>query len=157
MTSPTVLTPSLSPVAALVDWLRAAGVRFETVHHPVVFTAQELAAVLGISGRHVAKVLVLQRATELHLAVLPAHRRWVATSLPGWSLAPEPVIRERLPGLAPGAVPPFGRWLNLPLIADVEVPESGPFACAAGTTTDALVLDAADWHRVEHPPRLALG
>lgn len=138
-------------MTALIDWLRARGVRVESVHHPVVYTAQELASVLGISGRQVAKVLVLQRGRDLQLAVLPAHCRWAPESLPGWSLALEPVIRERLPDIAPGAVPPFGRWLNLPLVADVHMPSSGPLACAAGTPTDALVLDAADWHRVENP------
>ena len=50
-------------------------VPFETVVHPPSFTAQKLARRLHISGRHVAKSVLLASEMTYYLAVLPAALR----------------------------------------------------------------------------------
>ena len=63
-------------------------------------------------------------------------------------------LRERT-GLVSGDVPPFGEpILPFQLYADESVFENERIAFNAGSLTDSIVMQVADWERVARPTRL---
>src|SRR5205814_8618427 len=73
------VAPHVRPPAEVAmrvpQFLNDQRVCFETVLHPPSYTAQKLAKHLHISGRQVAKSVLLASETAYYLAVLPAARR----------------------------------------------------------------------------------
>jgi Ala-tRNA(Pro) deacylase len=56
----------------LREMLTRAGASFEVITHPEVYTAQERAAACRITGRRLAKVVVVRDGDWFGLAVIPA-------------------------------------------------------------------------------------
>ncbi len=61
--------------ARLMEFLNQSKVRYEVLHHPEAFTAQELAAIEHVKGRSHAKVVMIKAGGEVLMAVLPADLR----------------------------------------------------------------------------------
>jgi len=141
----------MKPPAALLDFLTRHGVAYRLIHHPVVYTAQELAAVLGIKGRQLAKVVALTDGAAFQLAVLPGDHRIDFARLPGWQLAPESALRAAFPDCEPGTMPPLGALYNVPMRVDRRLAENDRIAFQAGTHSDALTMTWADYQRVAQP------
>ena len=60
---------------ALETYLRESGVAYALQHHPVAYTAQEVAEAEHVSGNRVAKVVMVMRDGDPAMLVLPASRR----------------------------------------------------------------------------------
>jgi prolyl-tRNA editing enzyme YbaK/EbsC (Cys-tRNA(Pro) deacylase) len=64
-------------------------------------------------------------------------------------------LKERT-GLLSGDVPPFGEpILPFPLYADESVFANDRIAFNAGSLTDSIIMQVADWERVAKPQRFA--
>ncbi len=131
---------------ALVELLDRHQASYRLRHHPRSEFAQETAAILGVSGKQVAKaVLGVDPSDRPVLAVIPADRRvdWDRLSTVVGS-AVKLASRDRtgqLTGLAaPGGLPPFGILFGCPTVVDPALGRHDTIACAAGTLTDSLVL-----------------
>jgi len=59
----------------ITDYLQSQNVQFETRQHPPAYTAQEVAAEEHVSGRTLAKAVVIRADDNYALCVLPAHRK----------------------------------------------------------------------------------
>src|SRR6266404_5337339 len=59
----------------LIDFLNQSKVRYEILHHPEAFTAQELAAIEHVKGKQHAKVVMVKSDGAQLMAVLPADHR----------------------------------------------------------------------------------
>jgi prolyl-tRNA editing enzyme YbaK/EbsC (Cys-tRNA(Pro) deacylase) len=102
----------------LKTFLDANQVAYTWLTHPVTYTAQAAAASLHVSGKEVAKTVVLRAGEETLLAVLPASHhvdlekigRLVGKSL---RLASEQEFRELFPDCELGVMPPFGSLYNV--------------------------------------------
>ena len=57
--------------AKLVEFLNQSKVRYQLIHHPEAFTAQELAAIEHVKGKNHAKVVMVKADGEKFMAVLP--------------------------------------------------------------------------------------
>jgi Ala-tRNA(Pro) deacylase len=94
-------------------FLREQHIAFETLLHAPAFTAQRRAKYLHVSGRQVAKNVLLAGPAGYVLAVLPAPRSIDAETLAGElggpvRLAADPEIADVFPDCEWGVVPPFG-------------------------------------------------
>jgi len=140
----------------LISYLNDRKIGYEILHHPEAFTAQTIAAVEHIKGRHHAKVVMVKSGNEHLMTVLSADCRIdlekleKATGNPV-ALESEPEFKELFPDCAPGTMPPFGHLYGLPTYVDRALAKEDFIVFEAGTHTDAIRLRYGDWARVANP------
>jgi Ala-tRNA(Pro) deacylase len=137
--------------ARLINFLEAQGVAYEVRHHPIAYTAQELAAIEGVKGREHAKVVVVKLAGQLALAVLPSDCRVDLARLGAAALATEAEFREVFPDCATGTMPPFGHLWGVATYVDRRLAENARIVFEAGTHSDAISMSYADYARLARP------
>lgn len=109
----------------LSELLRQRGAACEVVPHRETFTSQEVAQASHLSGRSVAKVVVLRDETrDFLMAVLPASEHVEIEALrritgrDQLEIAGEEDLRRLFPDCELGAMPPFGNLYGLPMYVD---------------------------------------
>ena len=140
----------------LIDFLNQSKVRYEVLHHPEAFTAQELAAIEHVKGRSHAKVVMIKVDGVESMAVLPADHRVDLEKLSKVTgkrpaLATETEFKTLFPDCAVGTMPPFGRLYGLPTYVDASLTEAGQIVFEAGTHSDAIKMSYADYARLAEP------
>jgi Ala-tRNA(Pro) deacylase len=129
---------------------------YSVMTHTTAYTAQGAAATMQISGKELAKTVVLWAGEEMILAVLPApnHVRLdqlgaeVGKSL---RLATEQEFSSLFPDCELGAMPPFGSLYNLPAYVDESLAADEAIVFNAGTHRDAIRMRYDDFVRVAKP------
>lgn len=150
------------PVQKLKDFLDSHGVRYLSIVHSPAFTAQEIAASAHVSGRELAKVVVVKVDDRLALAVCPASERvdlerlGRALGTRRVSLATEGEFLEFFSGCELGAMPPFGHLYGLETFASRTLGTHDEIAFNAGTHTELVRLAYRDFARLENPTVLDL-
>lgn len=138
------------------QYLRDNGVRFEVQHHPTAFTAQEVAASEHISGKRVAKVVIVVADGKLVMLALPAALRVdldkCAQALGAHEvrLAEESEFADRFGDCDVGAMPPFGGLYGLPLYMDRALANE-LIIVQAGTHSHTASMQFADYERLAKP------
>jgi len=140
----------------LVEFLREQVVPYRVLHHPLAYTAQELSAIEGVSGRQHAKVVILTTGQRLVMAVLPADRRLDLARLEKIVgqpvvLASEVEMKERFPDCAVGTMPPFGQLYGVATYLDRSLAGVERIVFEAGTHSDAVKIRYADYERLAKP------
>jgi Ala-tRNA(Pro) deacylase len=139
------------------------GIRFESQHHPMAFTAQKVAASEHIPGRTLAKVVMVFAGEELTMLVLPADCRvdLEATSMAMGGrtvrLAREEEFADAFPDCEPGTMPPFGTLYGIPVYIDQALAQNEWFVFQAGTHTDTMSIAYSDYARLVRPSVARLG
>src|SRR5690242_6428109 len=93
--------------------LRQAGISFTVLRHAPVYTSEEAAVVRGTPLSSGAKALIVKAGEGFVLLVLPADRKLdnrkarAGLGVKAFRFASREEV-ERLTGLQPGAIPPFG-------------------------------------------------
>lgn len=151
----------MNPInAALHDLLREAAVVYRTVQHEPTPTSADSARARGEELKVGGKALVIKTGDEFRLFVLSA-----ACSLDSGALKRHFGVKktrfadagelEKLTGLVPGAVPPFGRpILPLDLFVDPSILANERIAFNAGLLTESIIMQVADYVRVAKPEML---
>lgn len=140
----------------LEAYLRDNQVAFQVQHHPLAYTAQEVAAAEHVPGK-LAKVVMAYADDRLVMLALPAPYKVdltnAATSLVAGRvrLATEEEFAGALPNCEVGAIPPFGPLYDLPVYVDQTLVEDDTIVVQAGTHTDTLSLKYADFQRLVQP------
>ena len=139
--------------ARLIDFLNRSKVRYEVLHHPEAFTAQELAAIEHVKGRSHAKVVMVKAEGEVLMAVLPADHRVDLEKLDKatgrkTALATEAEFKALFPDCAVGTMPPFGELYGVPAYLDTSLTDAERIVFEAGTHSDAIRMRYADYARV---------
>jgi Ala-tRNA(Pro) deacylase len=137
----------------LIDFLNRSKVRYEVLHHPEAFTAQELAAIEHVKGRSHAKVVMVKAEGEVLMAVLPADHRVDLEKLDKatgrkTALATEAEFKALFPDCAVGTMPPFGELYGVPAYLDTSLTDAERIVFEAGTHSDAIRMRYADYARV---------
>jgi Ala-tRNA(Pro) deacylase len=149
----------------LSEALVREGVRFELIRHPTAYTAQARAAACHISGRTLAKAVVVRDPADewFGLAVLPAASSLDVMALrertgrPGLRLATETEFSRLFPDCAVGAIPPFGRlYGGLDVFVDSSLAGSAELICPAGSHDEELRMPMTDYLRIERPTVVGL-
>jgi Ala-tRNA(Pro) deacylase len=140
----------------LIEFLDKNKVRYQILHHPEAFTAQELAAIEHVKGKNHAKVVMLKADDGMLMAVLPADHRVDLEKLNKTTgkravLATEADFKPLFPDCAVGSMPPFGNLYNVATYVDKSLTEDDYIVFEAGTHTDAIRMSYVDYERLANP------
>ena len=141
----------------LRDYLYRNGVPYEVISHRQAFTAQEVAQAEHISGKELAKVVMLRSGKHFFMVVLPAPFRVdldkakVALQSPDMVLATEEDFAGLFPQCEPGAMPPFGNLYDLPVYVDESLTKDESIDFPAGNHTQTVRMKYADFTRTVQP------
>jgi len=138
-------------------YLRENKVPFQVIHHPLAYTAQEVAAAEHVPGKMLAKVVMVFADGKLVMLALPAPHRVdlnkaaAALGAKEVRLAHEEEFVAAFPDCEVGAMPPFGNLYDLPVYMDKALAEDDTIIFQAGTHTDTVSLKYADFERLVKP------
>jgi Ala-tRNA(Pro) deacylase len=138
-------------------FMREKNVAFEVLTHPDAYTMQEVAAALHVSGRQVAKVVMVKADGEAVMLVVPAPFRLNLDKVKAMlgvkkvSLARESEFTALFPDCLPGAMPPFGHLYGLPVYVEEALAEQKDIVFRVGTHRHTIKLAYADYARLAAP------
>ncbi|MGI8991027.1 MAG: YbaK/EbsC family protein [Bryobacteraceae bacterium] len=133
------------------------GIEHREVHHAPTFTSEESAAARGEDLSTGGKALLLKVGEEFRLFVLSAALKLDSAAIKErfqvkkirFATAEE---LQRLTGLTPGSVPPFGNpVLPFELYVDPSITANGKIAFNAGSLTESIVMRTEDYLKIAHP------
>jgi Ala-tRNA(Pro) deacylase len=146
---------------ATPTWIRTMlerrGIPFEEMHHPEVYTAQEVAHCEHFSGHRVAKVVVVMAGGRPVELIMPASRRVAFNRVRAIlksrdvRLATEQEMETFFTECEVGAIPPLRHWEGVPVIMDRALSVEGDILFQAGTHSDAVRLSFRDWYETVNP------
>ena len=137
--------------------LERRGIAFEELHHPEVYTAQEVAQREHVSGHHLAKVVVVMADGNPVELVLPASRHVTLDRVRTVShaheirLATEAEMEKFFTDCELGAIPPLRHWKDVGVLMDRSLNVEGDILFQAGTLADAARLNFRDWYEMVNP------
>ncbi|HLI64032.1 MAG TPA: YbaK/EbsC family protein, partial [Terriglobales bacterium] len=125
--------------------------------HSKAYTAQGIAAISHISGREVAKTVIVKLDGNLAMAVLPASyqvdlealRR--VTGVQVAELATEREFKQNFPDCETGAMPPFGNLYGIPVYVDRTLAEDREIAFNAGSHYELIKMAYRDFYQLVKP------
>jgi Ala-tRNA(Pro) deacylase len=141
----------------LEDYLRENAVSFEVQHHPRAVTAQEVAATEHVPGKMLAKTVMILADQEMVMLALPApyqvnlEKAGAVLGAGEVRLAGEDEFEDTFPDCELGAMPPFGNLYGLPVYVEETLVEDETIFFRAGTHTDTMSVDYADFERLVEP------
>jgi CheY-like chemotaxis protein/prolyl-tRNA editing enzyme YbaK/EbsC (Cys-tRNA(Pro) deacylase) len=133
------------------------GVPYTELHHPPVFSASRLAHAEHVSGRRVAKTVLLKAWNRPVAVVLPACARLdlgrvqAVLGAEDLRLASEAEVAGWFKGCRPGCVPPLRLRNDELLLMDRSLAHLREMVFAAGTPEDAVAVRFRDWFRAARP------
>jgi Ala-tRNA(Pro) deacylase len=136
--------------------LRQAGVPFSSSQHAPVFTSEEAAAIRGTPLASGAKALVVKAGDAFVLLVLPADRKLesktarASLGVKGIRFATGEEV-ERLTGLKPGSIPPFGSLFGLLTYCDPALGQNDSINFNAGDHSISVHMAYSDYVQAESP------
>ena len=140
----------------LKSFLDENQILYSVMTHSTAYTAQSAAATMQISGRELAKTVVLWAGEEMILAVLPAPNhvrldKLAAETGKSVRLATEQEFSNLFPDCELGAMPPFGSLYNLPVYVDGSLAADEAIFFDAGTHRDAIRMRYDDFVNLAKP------
>ena len=134
--------------------------KHDVIVFPKAYTAQQIAHNAHVTGRRLAKVLVLRDEAGFDfMAVIPASRQFdanavrEATGRMGMRLENELELQRLFPDCELGAMPPFGHLYGLPMFVDRCLAREPDLYFEAGTHHELVHMTWADYARLAQPFR----
>jgi Ala-tRNA(Pro) deacylase len=144
-------------IAALTEYLDLHHIPYIVISHSPAYTAQGIAGLTHISGREMAKTVMVKLDGKLAMAVVPAkfHVDMVAlrraSSARIAALAEEEDFKDTFPQCETGAMPPFGNLYGLAVYADDSLEADKEIAFNAGTHRELIRMSWADFKKLVNP------
>ncbi len=145
------------PVKKLKEFLDQENIKYISIVHSPAYTAQEVAASAHITGKELAKTVIVQLDGEMAMAVLPANRKIVlqdlreVTGSDQVKFASEDEFREKFPGCETGAMPPFGNLYGMDVYMAESLIGNTEIAFNAGSHTEVIKMRFHDLERLVKP------
>jgi len=139
------------------SYLDELGINYRVCHHPIAYTAQDLAAAEHVPGRKVIKPVIVRADNQFVMCTLPASHKIDIDELKNQlqardvDLVPEQKLTELFPDCEIGAEPPIGRLYNMQTLMDESVMTDDQVMFQAGTHSDAVIMSLADYRRAAMP------
>jgi len=145
------------PLKRLKDFLDKNHVNYALINHSKTYTAQEIAASAHISGKEVAKTVMVKIDGKMAMVVLPASYRVdfnmlrEALGTKNVEMASEEEFRYLFPRCEVGAMPPFGNLYNMGVFVADSLTVDEEITFNAGTHTELIRLGYKDFENLVHP------
>jgi len=139
------------------EFLDSRGVSYEHLVHAQAFTASRTAEAQDVSGKELAKSVMVMAEERPVMAVIPANGRLDVEKLgqllgaASVRLAKEGEFEDLFPGCEVGAEPPFGKLYDVPVWLDASFEDHASIVFNAGTHTDTIQMSVADFEKIEEP------
>src|SRR3989338_10397565 len=150
------------PVKKLKDFLDQHQIKYLSLSHSPAFTSQEIAAAAHVSGKQLAKTVIIKTDGQFAMVVLPAKdqvnfaKLKAATGLKELDLATESEFKNQFPGCEVGAMPPFGNLYNMPVYVSSELSREDHILFNAGSHAELMQLTYHDFERLVKPKIVTL-
>ena len=148
----------MSIPAHISRFLDSRHITYQSCTHARAYTAQGTAQAQHLSGKKLAKVvIVIADNKKLIMAVVPASCRVDLDRLgqllnTSWiRLATEEEFRDAFPECELGAMPPLGNMYHLDVWVDEALRSSPDIAFNAGTHSEIIQMSFADFEQLVHP------
>jgi Ala-tRNA(Pro) deacylase len=143
----------------VTQFLQQQQIPFEFMSHPDTFDAQHLAAMVHVSGRQVAKTVLVRTGNEecYAVVVLPANRKIQFEPLrmllqtPTIGMATEVEMAALCADCEVGALLPFGSHYGLPTVIDESLYEFEEMVFEGNTHHESIRMKMDDFRRLEQP------
>jgi Ala-tRNA(Pro) deacylase len=149
------------PVKKLKEFLDREKIKYVSVVHSPAYTAQEVAASAHITGRELAKTIIVELDSEMAMAVLPANRKIVLQDLRDVTgsekvkFASEDDFKKKFPDCETGAMPPFGNLYGMDVYVAEGLTNNEEIAFNAGSHTEVIRLAYKDFEQLVKPKVLS--
>lgn len=147
--------------AKIRDFLKNHHVKYASILHSPAFTSQEIAAAAHISGKQLAKIVIVKIDGKLAMMVLPANdqvnmaKLKSAIGAKGVDLAVESEFKDKFPGCEVGAMPPFGELYGLPVYISSRLTLQDHILFNAGSHSELMEMSWHDFQELVHPEVVA--
>lgn len=141
----------------LEQYFRENGVGYEVLQHPQAYTMSEVAAALHVSGKQVAKVVMVKADGKPAMLVVASPYRLdfaKVRDLLGAKavvLAREEEFADLFPDCATGAMPPFGNLYGVPVYVDEALAAQKEMVFRVGSHNEAMRVAYQDFARLVQP------
>src|SRR5438128_11307864 len=145
------------PVRKLKEFLDREKIKYVSIVHSTAYTAQEVAASAHITGKELAKTVIVELDGKMAMAVLPANRKIVLQDLREVTgsdevrFASEDAFKKKFPDCETGAMPPFGNLYGMDVYVSPKLGGDEQIAFNAGSHTEVMKLAYKDFERLARP------
>jgi len=145
------------PATKLKEFLQKENVKYVSILHSTAYTAQEVAASAHVTGKELAKTVIVELDGEMAMAVLPANRKIVlqdlreVTGSDQVKFATEEEFRLKFPECETGAMPPFGNLYGMDVYLTESLTANDQIAFNAGSHSEVIRMSFIDFGRLVKP------
>lgn len=139
------------------EFLDTHSAHYETVRHPLAYTAQEVAASAHVPGKEIAKTVIVSIDGKLAMAVVPASKKISLSRVKEEmhahrvELATERDFKDKFPECDIGAMPPFGNLYGMEVLVAPILREDREISFNAGSHTELIRISYAEFEDLVHP------
>ncbi len=150
------------PLTSLRQYLDKHNVKYTVISHSPAYTAQGIVALAHISGKEMAKTVMVKLDNKLVMTVLPASFRVdlgllkKATGATVAELASEDEFKDRFPECETGAMPPFGNLYGFDVIVDQSLTKDEEIAFNACSHRELIRLAWRDYEGLVNPKVISI-
>lgn len=141
----------------LKEYLDKNKIKYSSIVHSKAYTAQEIAALAHVSGKELAKTVIVKKDGQMAMAVMPASEKidWgllkAATGATKIEIAGEKEFERLFPDCDIGAMPPFGNLYGMEVYVDSALTNDKEIVFNAGTHVELFRLSYDDFARLVKP------
>jgi Ala-tRNA(Pro) deacylase len=145
------------PLSKLRSFLDSHNVKYLVISHSLAYTAQGIAALAHVSGKKLAKTVIVKIDGILAMAVIPASLHVnldllkTLTGAKTVEIASELEFQNAFPDCETGAMPPFGNLYDMPVYADPILAENEEITFSAGTHRELVRMNWTDMVKLVNP------
>jgi Ala-tRNA(Pro) deacylase len=139
------------------QYLHDNGVAYEVLAHAQAYTMPEVAAALHITGKQVAKTVIVKAGGSFAMVVVPSPARVdfakvsAAVGEGEVRLAHEGEFADLFPDCAVGAMPPFGNLYEVPVYVDSALAEQESIVFRVGSHRHTMKVAYNDFAALVEP------
>lgn len=145
------------PAKKLKEFLDSENIKYVCIMHSRAYTSQETAEMAHVSGKELAKTVMVKLDGHLAMAVLPADEQVDLDLLKSNTntkkavLATEVEFKNLFPQCETGAMPPFGNLYNQEVYVEESLTIDDMIAFNAGSHSELIQLSYKDYARLVNP------
>jgi len=145
------------PLSKLRSFLDSHNIKYMVISHSLAYTAQGVAALAHVSGKKLAKTVIVKIDGILAMAVIPASdhvdldRLRALTGAQVVELATEREFKDAFPDCETGAMPPFGNLYDMAVYADASLSHYEEITFSAGTHRELVRMGWQDLVQLVNP------
>ena len=145
------------PARQIKEFLDSHHVRYLSIDHSPSYTAQEIAASAHVSGKILAKTIIVKVGSQFCMVVIPATEFINFAELRDWTgvsevdLAKESEFKNKFPDCEVGAMPPFGNLYGMPVLISSSLVSQPDIAFNAGAHSEMVKMAYTDFDHLVHP------